>query len=99
MARVAQIASTSTSSTSVSNVGGGGAVSVPSAPTPTSSFNTGGSVASTNNRNSGAVLNINVTGAQFMSAGDFKTAINEIIQNAKSQGYDIQKLDTVGVVQ
>jgi len=97
IARVAQISSTTTSSTSVSNTGGG-SVSIPSAPT---AINTASSNTAIEGRSggTGAVLNINVTGAQFMSAGDFKTAINEIIQNAKSQGYDIQKLDTVGVVQ
>ena len=98
IARVAQISSTTTSSSSVSSTGSS-SVSIPSAPTAINTASSNTAIEGGSGGGSGAILNINVTGAQFMSAGDFKTAINEIIQNAKSQGYDIQKLDTVGVVQ
>ena len=76
---------------------------MPSAPTSgggNASFSTGESVSkSSGNGGGGSSVYIYLTGAQFMSKGDFTSAVNDIFKNAENQGYAVPKLDSITVVE
>jgi hypothetical protein len=107
VARVAQIASANPGTSSVSTSSGGG-VSAPSAPVSVTSASGGGgssfssgsqAVAVSGGSGGGGSLNINLSNVTFMSASDFKTAVNEIFETASGQGWSVPKMDSIKVVQ